>query len=71
MDHRHFMSHMQPDVLAGLLASDVALWWALIPVQGIALVFLFALEPEATHKTCLIHTQDGYAAFTARWIAKL
>jgi fatty acid desaturase len=26
-------------------------WWALLPVQGVLIVFLFTLEHEATHKT--------------------
>lgn len=27
------------------------LWWALLPVQGVLIIFLFTLEHEATHKT--------------------
>lgn len=33
------------------IASEGALWWALIPVQGVLIVFLFTLEHECIHKT--------------------
>ncbi len=36
---------------AALIASGVSGWWALLPVQGVLIVFLFTLEHEATHKT--------------------
>lgn len=37
--------------LGGLIAAGVPGWWALVPVQGVVLVFLFTLEHEATHRT--------------------
>jgi fatty acid desaturase len=33
------------------IASGLPMWWALLPVQGILIVFLFTLQHEATHKT--------------------
>lgn len=38
-------------VTGGLIAAGVPGWWALIPLQGVLIVFLFTLEHEATHKT--------------------
>lgn len=38
-------------LVGGLIAMGVPGWWALIPVQGVLVVFLFMLEHEATHKT--------------------
>jgi len=38
-------------VLGGLIASGVPFWWALLPIHGIAVCFLFTLQHEATHKT--------------------
>ncbi|GAB4388169.1 fatty acid desaturase [Albidovulum sp.] len=35
----------------GLIAAQVPGWWLLVPLQGIALVFLFTLEHECTHRT--------------------
>ncbi len=37
--------------LAALILTGMPFWWLLLPVQGIAIVFLFTLEHEATHKT--------------------
>lgn len=37
--------------LGALIAMRVPGWWALLPLQGVALIFLFTLEHEATHKT--------------------
>ncbi|MEL6798241.1 MAG: fatty acid desaturase [Pseudomonadota bacterium] len=37
--------------LAGLVALKVPFWPLLLPVLGVALVFLFTLEHEATHQT--------------------
>ncbi len=37
--------------LGAAIALGVPGWWLLLPVQGVALVFLFTLEHEATHKT--------------------
>lgn len=37
--------------LGGMIALGVPGWWALLPLHGIALIFLFTLEHEATHKT--------------------
>ena len=38
-------------VVGTLIAIGVPGWWALLPVQGVLIVFLFTLEHEATHKT--------------------
>lgn len=38
-------------ILAGLIAARIPLWWLLLPVQGIAVIFLFTLEHECTHRT--------------------
>lgn len=37
--------------LGGLIGLGVPGWWALLPVQGVAIVFLFTLEHECTHRT--------------------
>lgn len=37
--------------LGALIALGVPGWWALVPLQGVALVFLFTLEHECTHRT--------------------
>ena len=37
--------------LGGLIAAQVPFWWLLLLPQGIAIVFLFTLQHEATHKT--------------------
>ena len=37
--------------LGAAIAVMVPFWWALLPVQGIALIFLFTLEHECTHRT--------------------
>jgi fatty acid desaturase len=37
--------------LGALIASGSPGWWLLLPLQGIAIIFLFTLEHEATHKT--------------------
>lgn len=34
-----------------LIGLGVPGWWALVPVQGVLIVFLFTLEHEATHRT--------------------
>ena len=38
-------------LLGGMIAVGVPGWWLLLPLQGIALVFLFTLEHECTHRT--------------------
>ena len=38
-------------LLGTLIGAGVPGWWALLPLQGIAIIFLFTLEHEATHKT--------------------
>lgn len=49
---RHLAGHLGLILAVGvLIASGVAGWWALLPVQGVLIVFLFTLEHEATHKT--------------------
>ena len=35
----------------GWIATGAPGWWALLPVQGVLIVFLFTLEHEATHRT--------------------
>ena len=37
--------------LGALIAAGIPGWWLLLPLQGIAIIFLFTLEHEATHKT--------------------
>jgi fatty acid desaturase len=37
--------------VGALIGLGVPGWWALVPVQGVLIVFLFALEHEATHRT--------------------
>lgn len=37
--------------LGALIAAEVPGWWALLPVQGVVIIFLFTLEHEATHQT--------------------
>jgi fatty acid desaturase len=49
---RHLLGHGGLiAVLAVWIALGLPLWWALLPVQGVLIVFLFTLEHEATHKT--------------------
>lgn len=38
-------------VLGSLITAGIPFWWMLLPLQGIALVFLFTLQHETTHKT--------------------
>lgn len=38
-------------ICSALILAGVPGWWALLPVQGVLVVFLFTLEHEATHKT--------------------
>ncbi|WP_139103227.1 fatty acid desaturase [Pararhodobacter sp. CCB-MM2] len=38
-------------LIGALIAMKVPGWWALLPVQGVLIVFLFTLEHECTHKT--------------------
>jgi fatty acid desaturase len=45
----HLAGHAGAILLVGLLIAMG--WWALVPVQGVLIVFLFTLEHEATHKT--------------------
>jgi fatty acid desaturase len=37
--------------VGALIAGGVPGWWALLPVQGALIIFLFTLEHEATHRT--------------------
>jgi fatty acid desaturase len=49
---RHLAGHLGLILAVGvLIATGVAGWWILLPVQGVLIVFLFTLEHEATHKT--------------------
>jgi fatty acid desaturase len=48
----HLAGHLGLILLVGgLIAIGVPRWWALLPLQGVLIVFLFTLEHEATHKT--------------------
>ena len=48
----HLTGHLGAIVaVGGLIAAGVPGWWALMPVQGMLIVFLFTLEHEATHRT--------------------
>lgn len=49
---RHLAGHLGAILGVGaLIAGGVPGWWALLPVQGVLIVFLFTLEHEATHRT--------------------
>ena len=53
---RHLAGHTGAILLVGgLIAAGVPGWWALLPLQGVLIVFLFTLEHEATHKTPFAH----------------
>jgi fatty acid desaturase len=53
---RHLALHGGAILACGLwIALGWPLWWALLPVQGVLIVFLFTLEHEATHKTPFAH----------------
>lgn len=48
----HLAGHLGAIVVVGaLIAAGVPGWWALLPVQGVLIIFLFTLEHEATHRT--------------------
>ncbi|MEL6476042.1 MAG: fatty acid desaturase [Pseudomonadota bacterium] len=48
----HLAGHLGLILLGGVwIGAGWPLWQAVLPLQGIALVFLFTLEHEATHKT--------------------
>ncbi|MFM7334180.1 MAG: fatty acid desaturase [Tabrizicola sp.] len=48
----HLAGHLGLILAVGtLIGLGVPGWWALIPVQGVLIVFLFTLEHEATHRT--------------------
>lgn len=48
----HLGGHLGAIALcSALIVAQVPGWWALLPVQGVLLVFLFTLEHEATHQT--------------------
>ncbi len=49
---RHLAGHLGAILLVGaMIAAGVPGWWALLPVQGVLIIFLFTLEHEATHRT--------------------
>ena len=49
---RHLLGHAGLIAVCGAwIGLGLPLWWALLPVQGVLIVFLFTLEHEATHKT--------------------
>ncbi len=49
---KHLLGHVALIlVCGGWIAFGLPLWWVVVPIQGIAIVFLFTLEHEATHKT--------------------
>lgn len=53
---RHLAGHLGVIlILGGIIASGVPGWWLALPVQGIALIFLFTLEHECTHRTPFAH----------------
>lgn len=54
----HLAGHVALIVVGGIwIAKGWPFWWALLVVQGVALVFLFTLEHEATHKTPFANEQ--------------
>lgn len=55
----HLAGHLGLVVLlGGLIAARVPGWGLLLPLQGVAIVFLFTLEHECTHRT----------PFRSRWL---
>lgn len=49
---RHLAGHLGLILGFGAaIAAGVPGWWALVPVQGIVMIFLFTLEHECTHRT--------------------
>ncbi|MCT4554908.1 MAG: fatty acid desaturase [Pelagimonas sp.] len=55
---RHLALHLGAICALGLwIALGGPLWWALIPVQGVLIVFLFTLEHECTHQTPFANTR--------------
>ncbi len=49
---RHLALHGGAILALGFwIGFGLPLWWALLPLQGVLIVFLFTLEHEATHKT--------------------
>ena len=54
----HLALHLGAICGLGLwIALGGPLWWALIPVQGVLIVFLFTLEHECTHQTPFANTR--------------
>lgn len=48
----HLIGHMMILAVGAVwIANGWALWWMILPLHGIALVFLFTLQHECTHKT--------------------
>lgn len=48
----HLAGHLGAIIGLGvLIASGITGWWLLLPLQGFALIFLFTLEHECTHRT--------------------
>lgn len=48
----HLAGHLGLIIAVGvLIAVGIPGWWALLPVQGVLIIFLFTLEHEATHRT--------------------
>ncbi|MFZ1469828.1 MAG: fatty acid desaturase [Paracoccaceae bacterium] len=49
---RHMALHLGAILAVSVaIAAGVPGWWALLPVQGVLIVFLFTLEHECTHRT--------------------
>jgi fatty acid desaturase len=52
----HLAGHLGAiGLCSGLIAAQVPGWWALLPVQGVLIAFLFTLEHECTHRTPFAH----------------
>lgn len=47
----HLAGHLGLILASSLWILNAPLWWLALPVQGVALVFLFTLEHECTHRT--------------------
>jgi fatty acid desaturase len=61
----HLAAHLAVILILGaLIAAQVPGWPFLLPVQGIALVFLFTLEHECTHRTPFA------AAWLSDWVGR-
>jgi fatty acid desaturase len=65
----HLALHLGAIALCGtLITAAVPGWWALVPVQGVLLVFLFTLEHETVHLTPF---RSRWLNLAAGWLAAM